>query len=104
MARKCASAGGYYPVKYDPVATERAETMEEAEAAKVRAPGRLHGCHDAPLASRRPERAGGRGDRSCTPCRASIAVSTTSSTTCAWHEWLIQSNRLMRDEKSFSRS
>jgi len=91
--------GGYYPIKYDPRASQRAETMSEADEAKRYLAGsyttattrrsfvksRVRKVEDQPLLYTLAGMYGGIND---------VIHDLT------WHEWLIQANRLMRS-KSF---
>jgi hypothetical protein len=91
--------GGYYPIKYDPRASQRAETMSEADEAKRDLAGsyttattrrsfvksRVRKVEDQPLLYTLAGMYGGIND---------VIHDLT------WHEWLIQANRLMRS-KSF---
>lgn len=87
--------GGYYPIKYDPKASMRAETMSEAEEAKRDLAGayttattrrsftkaRVRKVEGRPLLYTLAGMYGGIND---------VIHDLT------WHEWLIQANRLMR--------
>jgi hypothetical protein len=91
--------GGYYPIKYDPRASQRAETMSEADEAKRDLAGsyttattrrsfvksRVRKVEDQPLLYTLAGMYSGIND---------VIHDLT------WHEWLIQANRLMRS-KSF---
>ena len=91
--------GGYYPIKYDPRASQRAEPMSEADEAKRDLAGsyttattrrsfvksRVRKVEDQPLLYTLAGMYSGIND---------VIHDLT------WHEWLIQANRLMRS-KSF---
>jgi hypothetical protein len=88
--------GGYYPIKYDPIASDRVATVDEAAEAK-RA---LDGAYTAATTR-----------RSFTKQRAKEVVGRPLLYTLdaafggindvihdlSWHEWLIQTQRLLRD-------
>jgi len=91
-------SGGYYPIKYDPVATERAETAEEAEAAKAQ----LRSAYTAATTRRSFTKARARQVRGRPLLYTMSGVYGGVNDVIhdlSWHEWLIQANRLMRDEK-----
>lgn len=89
--------GGYYPVKYDPQASERAEAFEEAEEAKRM----MRGAFTSATTK-----------RSFTKARVEKVVGRPLLYTLdgmysgindvihdlAWHEWLIDANKLMRSQ------
>ena len=87
--------GGYYPIKYDPAASQRAEEHADAEAAKQQ----LRGAYTSATTRRsftktRAEEVKGR------PLLYTLAgvysgVNEVIHDLC-WHEWLIDSNRLLR--------
>ena len=88
-------AGGYYPVKYDPAASQRAEQHADAEAAKRQ----LQGAYTSATTRRsftkaRSEEVKGR------PLLLSLAGVYSGVNEVihdlAWHEWLIDTNRLLR--------
>lgn len=89
--------GGYYPVKYDPAASVRAEEHANAEEAKAL----LKGAYNAATTKRsftkaRAEEVVGR------PLLYSLAGVYTGVQDVihdlAWHEWLIDTNRLLRSQ------
>lgn len=88
-------AGGYYPVKYDPAASQRAEQHADAEAAKRQ----LQGAYTSATTRRsftkaRSEEVKGR------PLLLSLAGVYSGVNEVihdlAWHEWLIDTHRLLR--------
>lgn len=91
-------AGGYYPVKYDPAASQRAEEHADAEGAKRQ----LQGAYGAATTRRsftkgRVEEVTGR------PLLYTLQGVYSGINDVihdlAWHEWLIDVNRLMRDRQ-----
>lgn len=91
-------SGGYYPIKYDPIATERAETADEAEKARTE----LRGAYTAATTRRSftKARAAKVEDRPLLYTMTGVYSGINDVIhDLAWHEWLIQANRLMRDEK-----
>lgn len=87
--------GGYYPIKYDPAASQRAEEHADAEGAKRQ----LQGAYTSATTRRsftkaRAEEVTGR------PLLYSLAGLYSGVQDVihdlAWHEWLIDTNRLMR--------
>ena len=91
-------SGGYYPIKYDPIATERAETADEAEKARTE----LRGAYTSATTrdSFRKARAAKVEDRPLLYTMTGVYSGINDVIhDLAWHEWLIQANRLMRDEK-----
>jgi hypothetical protein len=90
--------GGYYPVKYDPRASERAESHAEAETAKQQ----LAGAYTSATTRRsftkaRAEEVSGR------PLLYSLdgmynGVSEVVHD-LAWHEWLIDANKLVKSKR-----
>jgi hypothetical protein len=90
--------GGYYPVKYDPVASDRVATFDEVQDAK----DALRGTYTAATTRRsftkaRAEKVVGR------PILYTLDAAFSGVNDVihdlAWHEWLISTNRLLRDEK-----
>jgi hypothetical protein len=90
--------GGYYPVKYDPVASDRVATFDEVQEAK----DALRGTYTAATTRRsftkaRAEKVVGR------PILYTLDAAFSGVNDVihdlAWHEWLISTNRLLRDEK-----
>jgi GNAT superfamily N-acetyltransferase len=90
--------GGYYPIKYDPLASVRAEEHADAEGAKQM----LKGAYTSATTKRgftktRVETVKGR------PLLYSLAGVYSGLNDVihdlAWHEWLIDVNKLMRSEK-----
>ena len=89
--------GGYYPIKYDPMASLRAESFDEAEQARQQ----MLGAHISATTRRsytksRVDEVSGR------PLLYSLSGLYTGVNEIihdlAWHEWLIDANKLMRDE------
>ena len=89
--------GGYYPVKYDPQATIQAETGDEKEAAKRQ----LQGAFTSATTRRsftkaRVEKVEGR------PLIYTLAGMYSGINDVihdlAWHEWLIDANKLLRSQ------
>ncbi len=89
--------GGYYPIKYDPAASQRAEEHADAEGAKRQ----LQGAYTSATTRRsftkaRAEEVTGR------PLLYSLAGLYSGVNDVihdlAWHEWLIDANRLMRSQ------
>jgi hypothetical protein len=87
--------GGYYPVKYDPAASQRAEEHNDAEAAKRQ----LQGAYTTATTRRsftksRVEEVNGR------PLLYTLSGMYSGVNDVihdlAWHEWLIDANRLLR--------
>jgi len=89
--------GGYYPIKYDPAASQRAEEHSDAEGAKRQ----LQGAYTSATTR-----------RSFTKSRVESVIGRPLMYTLsglysgvndvihdlAWHEWLIDTNRLMRSQ------
>lgn len=89
--------GGYYPVKYDPAASQRAEEHADAEGAKRQ----LQGAYTSATTRRsftktRAEEVNGR------PLLYSLAGVYSGVNDVihdlSWHEWLIDTNRLLRSQ------
>jgi len=87
--------GGYYPIKYDPAASQRAEEHADAEGAKRQ----MQGAYTSATTRRsftktRAEEVKGR------PLLYSLAGLYSGVNDVihdlAWHEWLIDANRLLR--------
>lgn len=87
--------GGYYPIKYDPAASQRAEEHADAEGAKRQ----LQGAYTTATTRRsftkaRVEEVSGR------PLLYTLAGMYSGVNDVihdlAWHEWLIDANRLLR--------
>jgi hypothetical protein len=87
--------GGYYPIKYDPAASQRAEEHNDAEAAKRQ----LQGAYTSATTRRsftksRVEKVNGR------PLLYTLSGMYSGVNDVihdlAWHEWLIDANRLLR--------
>lgn len=90
--------GGYYPIKYDPLASNRAEQHNDAEAAKRQ----LQGAYTSATTRRgftksRVEEVSGR------PLLYSLAGVYSGVNDVihdlAWHEWLIDANKILRSDK-----
>ena len=88
--------GGYYPIKYDPAASQRAEEHSDAEAAKRQ----LQGAYTSATTRRsftkaRAEEVKGR------PLLYSLSGVYAGVNDVihdlAWHEWLIDTNRLIKN-------
>lgn len=89
--------GGYYPIKYDPAASQRAEEHADAEDAKRQ----MQGAYTSATTRRsftktRAEEVNGR------PLLYSLAGVYSGLNDVihdlAWHEWLIDANRLLRSK------
>lgn len=89
--------GGYYPIKYDPAASQRAEEHADAEGAKRQ----LQGAYTTATTRRsftkgRVEEVAGR------PLLYTLSGLYSGVNDVihdlAWHEWLIDANRLMRSK------
>ncbi|MCB1914009.1 MAG: hypothetical protein KDG53_19275, partial [Rhodocyclaceae bacterium] len=89
--------GGYYPIKYDPAASQRAEEHADAEGAQRQ----LRGAYTSATTRRsftkaRVEEVNGR------PLLYSLAGVYGGVNDVihdlAWHEWLIDTNRLLRSQ------
>lgn len=90
--------GGYYPIRYDPSASSRAEAHNEAEAAKRD----LQGAYTSATTRRgftksRAEEVNGR------PLLYSLSGVYSGVNDVihdlSWHEWLIDANKILRSEK-----
>lgn len=90
-------AGGYYPIKYDPAASQRAEEFADAEGAKRQ----LQGAFTSATTRRsftktRADEVSGR------PLLYTLAGLYSGVNDVihdlAWHEWLIDANRLLRSK------
>lgn len=90
--------GGYYPIKYDPMASMRAETMAEADEARrdLKAAGIAATTRRSFTKSRVREVTG-------RPLMYSLVGMYSGINDVihdlSWHEWLIDANRLMRSDK-----
>jgi hypothetical protein len=92
-----AAPGGYYPIKYDPAASVRAEEHADAEGAKRQLQGAYGARDDAAQLHQDPRRGGQR------PAAALHAGGVYSGVNdvihdLAWHEWLIDANRLLKSQ------
>jgi len=88
--------GGYYPIKYDPIASDRVATVDEAAEAK-RA---LDGAYTAATTSRWFVKSRVRevvGRPLLYTLDAAFGGVNDVIHDLAWHEWLIQTQRLLRD-------
>jgi GNAT superfamily N-acetyltransferase len=92
--------GGYYPLKYDTDRSDRADTQEAAQAAKEMMQG---------VMTRSTTRRGHTKERLKEVKRAvrkDLNVITQHVTQVthdlAWHEWLIDTNKLLKDERVVS--
>jgi hypothetical protein len=90
--------GGYYPIKYDPAASQRAEQHSDAETAR----DMMRGAYTSATTRRsftkaRSEEVVGR------PLLYSLAGLYQGTNEVihdlTWHEWLIDTNRLMRSQR-----
>jgi hypothetical protein len=90
--------GGYYPIKYDPLASNRAEQHNDAESAKRQ----LQGAYTSATTRRgftkaRAEEVNGR------PLLYSLAGVYSGVNDVihdlSWHEWLIDANKILRSDK-----
>jgi hypothetical protein len=90
--------GGYYPVKYDPVASDRVATVDAAEEAKRD----LQGAYTAATTRRSFVKARAKEVRD-RPILYTLDAAFSGVNDVihdlAWHEWLISTNRLLRDVK-----
>ncbi len=90
--------GGYYPIKYDPVASDRVATVDAAEEAKRD----LQGAYTAATTRRSFVKARAKEvvDRPILyTLDAAFSGVNDVIHDLAWHEWLISTNRLLRDVK-----
>jgi hypothetical protein len=92
-----AMRGGYYPIKYDTDRSDRAESLEAAQVAKEMLQG---------VTTRATTRRGHTKERVKEVKRAvrkDLNVITQHATQVAhdlaWHEWLIDTNKLLSDER-----
>jgi hypothetical protein len=88
--------GGYYPIKYDPIASDRVATVDEAAEAK-RA---LDGAYTAATTRRSFVKSRVRevvGRPLLYTLDAAFGGVNDVIHDLAWHEWLIQTQRLLRD-------
>ena len=87
--------GGYYPIKYDPAACQRAEEHVDAEAAKRQ----MQGAYTS-ATTRRSFTKGRVEEVSGRPLLYTLAGLYSGVNDVihdlAWHEWLIDANRLLR--------
>ena len=89
--------GGYYPVKYDPLASQRAEEHADAEGAKRQ----MQGAYQSSTTRRSftKQRADAVVGRPLLLSLAGIYSGVTDVIhDLAWHEWLIDTNRLLRSQ------
>jgi hypothetical protein len=90
--------GGYYPIKYDPLANNRAEQHSDAESAKRE----LQGAYTS-ATTRRGFTKSRTAEVSGRPILYSLAGIYSGVNDVihdlAWHEWLIDTNKLLRSEK-----
>jgi hypothetical protein len=88
--------GGYYPVKYDPVASDRVATVDAAEDAKRE----LQGAYTAATTRRSFVKARAKEVRD-RPLLYTLDAAFSGVNDVihdlSWHEWLISTNRLLRD-------
>jgi hypothetical protein len=96
--KEVALQGGYYPVKYDPVASDRVATVDAAEEAKRD----LQGAYTAATTRRSFVKARAKEVRD-RPLLYTLDAAFSGVNDVihdlAWHEWLISTNRLLRDVK-----
>jgi hypothetical protein len=96
--KEVALQGGYYPVKYDPVASDRVATVDAAEEAKRD----LQGAYTAATTRRSFVKARAKEVRD-RPILYTLDAAFSGVNDVihdlAWHEWLISTNRLLRDPK-----
>jgi hypothetical protein len=90
--------GGYYPIKYDPKASDAAEQFTDAETAKAQ----MKGAFTAATTRRsyvknRAERVVGR-PLMLTMTGVYSGLGEVIHDLC-WHEWLISANRMMKDRE-----
>jgi hypothetical protein len=94
--KEVALQGGYYPVKYDPVASDRVATVDAAEDAKRD----LQGAYTAATTRRSFVKARAKEVRD-RPLLYTLDAAFSGVNDVihdlSWHEWLISTNRLLRD-------
>jgi len=94
--KEVALQGGYYPVKYDPVASDRVATVDAAEDAKRE----LQGAYTAATTRRSFVKARAKEVRD-RPLLYTLDAAFSGVNEVihdlSWHEWLISTNRLLRD-------
>jgi hypothetical protein len=94
--KEVALQGGYYPVKYDPVASDRVATVDAAEEAKRD----LQGAYTAATTRRSFVKARAKEVRD-RPLLYTLDAAFSGVNDVihdlSWHEWLISTNRLLRD-------
>jgi hypothetical protein len=94
--QEVALQGGYYPVKYDPVASDRVATVDAAEDAKRE----LQGAYTAATTRRSFVKARAKEVRD-RPLLYTLDAAFSGVNDVihdlSWHEWLISTNRLLRD-------
>ncbi len=94
--KEVALQGGYYPVKYDPVASDRVATVDAAEDAKRE----LQGAYTAATTRRSFVKARAKEVRD-RPLLYTLDAAFSGVNDVihdlSWHEWLISTNRLLRD-------
>lgn len=87
--------GGYYPLKYDPAKSDKAAAFDAVEAAK----DAMRGAFTAATTRRGHTKA--RKENVKQPVRLDLGVITEHLhqvvRDLAWHEWLIDANRMLRD-------
>jgi hypothetical protein len=89
--------GGYYPIKYDPAASVRAEEHADAEGAKRQ----LKGAYGAATTNRSftKQRAEEVKDRPLIYTLSGLYIGVNDVIhDLAWHEWLIDINRLLKSD------
>jgi hypothetical protein len=90
--------GGYYPVKFDPRASEKAESHEDAEGARAK----LKAAYTSATTRRSftKERVEEVNDRPLLYSLDGVFNGVQEVIhDLAWHEWLIDTNKLLRDKK-----
>lgn len=92
--------GGYYPLKYDTDRSDRADKLEAAQAAKEMMEGAFA------QATTRRGHTKARLEEVKRPVRKDLNVITQHVTQVihdlSWHEWLIDTNRLLNDDRVVS--
>jgi hypothetical protein len=96
--KEVALQGGYYPVKYDPVASDRVATVDAVEEAKRE----LKGAYTAATTRRSFVKARAKEVHD-KPILYTLDAAFNGVNDVihdlAWHEWLISTNRLLNDSK-----
>jgi len=90
--------GGYYPIKYDPAASARAEAHQDAEGIRLM----MRGAHTAATTRRgytKDRAAKGLGGPLLLTMDGLFEHLEEVIHDVTWHEWLIDTNRLLRSNK-----